>query len=55
MGKKKTACRTLVRKPEGKKPLGGARRRWVDKMKMDLVRIGWDNVGWIDLAQNGDN
>jgi hypothetical protein len=31
-----------VGKPEGKRPLGRARRRWVDNIKMDLVEIGWD-------------
>jgi hypothetical protein len=30
------------------------RRRWVDKIKMDLREIGWDGVDWIDLAQDRD-
>jgi hypothetical protein len=33
-----------VGKPEGKRPLGRPRRRWVDKIKMDLREIGWDRV-----------
>jgi hypothetical protein len=31
-------------KPEGKRPLGRARRRWVDNIKKDLRRIEWDGV-----------
>jgi hypothetical protein len=33
---KRNACRILVGKPEGKRPLGRPRRRWVDNMKIDL-------------------
>jgi hypothetical protein len=46
--------RILVGKPEGKRPLGRPRRRWVDNIKMDLREIGWDGVDWIDLAQDRD-
>jgi hypothetical protein len=42
----------LVGNPEGKRPLGRPRRRWVDNIKMDLREIGWDGMDWIDLAQN---
>jgi hypothetical protein len=42
----------LVGKPEGKRPLGRPRRRWVDNIKMDLGEVGWDGVDWIDLAQD---
>jgi hypothetical protein len=45
------ACRILVGKPEGKRPLGRPRRRWVDNIKMDLREIKWDGMDWIDLAQ----
>jgi hypothetical protein len=38
----------LVGKPEGKRPLGRPRRRWVDNFKMDLREIGWDGMDWID-------
>jgi hypothetical protein len=48
------ACRILVGKPEGKRPLGRPRRRWVDNIKMDLTEIGWDGVDWIELAQDRD-
>jgi hypothetical protein len=42
----------LAGKPEGKKPLGRPRRRWVDNIKMDFREIGWDSMDWIDLAQD---
>jgi hypothetical protein len=51
---KRNAYRILVRKPEGKRPLGRSRRRWVDNIKMDLREIGWDDMDWIDLAQDRD-
>jgi hypothetical protein len=50
MREKRNAYRLLVRKPEGKKPLGRPRRRWVDNIRMDLGEVGWGEVGWIDLA-----
>jgi hypothetical protein len=40
MGRKKNACRLLVGKPEGKKPLGRPRRRWEDNIKIDLLEVG---------------
>jgi hypothetical protein len=46
--------RILVGKPEGKKPLGRPRYRWVDNIKMDAREIGWDGMVWIDVAQNRD-
>jgi hypothetical protein len=46
--------RILVGKPEGKRPLGRPRRRWVDNIKMDLREIGWDGMDAIDLAQDRD-
>jgi hypothetical protein len=48
------AYRILVGKAEGKTPLGKPRRRWVDNIKMDLREIGWDDMDWIDLAQDRD-
>jgi hypothetical protein len=36
-----------VGKPDGKRPLGRPRRRWVDNVKMDLREIRWDVMGWI--------
>jgi hypothetical protein len=43
-----------VGKPEGKRPLGRLRRRWVDDTEMDLRKIGWGGMDWIDLAQDRD-
>jgi hypothetical protein len=38
--------------PEGKRPLGIPRRRWVDNIKMDLREM--DGMEWIDMAQDRD-
>jgi hypothetical protein len=54
MGAKRNAYRLLVGKPEGRRPLGRPRRRWVDNIKMDLVEVGLGDVDWIDLAQDRD-
>jgi hypothetical protein len=43
-----------VGKPEGKRPLGRPKRRWVDNIKTNLREIGWDGMDWIDLAQDRD-
>jgi hypothetical protein len=53
-GETMMACRILVEKPEGKRPLGRPRRRWVANIKMDLREIGWDDVDWIELATDRD-
>jgi hypothetical protein len=54
MGEKRNAYRLLVGKPEGRRPLGRPRRRWVDNIKMDLVEVGWGDVDLIGLAQDRD-
>jgi hypothetical protein len=54
LGETRNAYRILVGKPEGKRPLGRARRRWVDNIKIDLSEIGWNGMDWIDLAQDRD-
>jgi hypothetical protein len=53
-GEKMSVYRMLVGKPEGKRPLGRLRRRWVDNMKINLREIRWDGMDWIDLAQDRD-
>jgi hypothetical protein len=48
-GEKRNAYRLLVGKPEGKRPLGRSRCRWVDNIRMDLGEVGWGDVGWGDV------
>jgi hypothetical protein len=47
MEEKRNAYRILVKNPEGKRPLGRTRRKWVDNIKMDLREIG---EGWYGLV-----
>jgi hypothetical protein len=54
MGEKRSAYRKMLGKPEGKRPLGRPRRRWVNNINMDVREIGWDGMDWIDLAQDRD-
>jgi hypothetical protein len=54
MGEKRNTYRLMVRKPEGKRPLGRPRRRWVDNIKMDLLEMRWGSVDWIGLVQDRD-
>ena len=54
MGEEMVAYRVLVGKPDGKRPLGRPRRRWVDNIRMDLQEVGCGYVGWIGLAQDRD-
>jgi hypothetical protein len=48
MGETRNAYRILVGKPEGKRPLGRPKRRWVDNIIMDLREIGRDGMDWIE-------
>jgi hypothetical protein len=54
MGKKRNTHSMLVRKPEGRRPLGRPGHRWVDNIKMNFGEIWWGGVAWIDLAQDMD-
>ena len=47
--------RVLVGKPEGRRPLGRPRRRWVDNIRMDLQEVGCGYVDWIGLTQDRDS
>jgi hypothetical protein len=51
---KRNACRVLVGKPEGNRPVGTPRRRWVYIIEMELREIEWGDMDWIDLAQDRD-
>jgi hypothetical protein len=51
---KRNAYRILVGKPEGKRPLGRQRRRWVDNIKIDIRETDWVGMDWIDLGQDRD-
>jgi hypothetical protein len=53
MGEKRNVCRSLVGKPEGNKPLGRSRCRWIDNIKIGLSEIGLGGMDWISLAQDG--
>jgi len=43
-----------VGKPDGNRPLGKPRRRWVNNIRMDLQEVGCGHVDWIRLAQDRD-
>jgi hypothetical protein len=44
--------KVLVGKTEGKRPLGRARRRWGDNIRLDLKEVGWKGVNWSHLAED---
>jgi hypothetical protein len=52
MGEERKVYKVLVGKPKGKRPLGRPRRRWEDRVRMDLRKIGLGGVDWIRLAQD---
>jgi len=54
MGEVRGAYRDLVGKPEGQRPLGRPRRRWMDNIRMNLEEVGCGYMGWIGLAQDRD-
>jgi len=54
MGDSRGVYRLLVRKPDGKIPLGRPRRRWEDNIKMDLQEVESGGMDWIELAQDRD-
>ena len=54
MGEERGMYGVLVGKPEGRRPLGRPRRRWVDNIRMDLQEVGCGYVDWIGLAQDRD-
>ena len=54
MGEERGVYRVLVGKPEGRRPLGKLRRRWIDNIRMDLQEVGCGYMDWIGLAQDRD-
>jgi len=54
MGEESEVYRVLLGKPEGRRPLGRPRRRWVDNIRMDLQDVGCGYMDWIGLAQVRD-
>ena len=54
MGEERRSYKVLGRKPEGKRPLGRPRRRWVDKIRMDHQEVGCGYMNWIGMAQDRD-
>ena len=55
MGEKRGVYSVLVGKPEGRRPLGRPRCRWVDNIRMDLQEVGCEYMDWIGLAQDRDS
>jgi hypothetical protein len=43
-----------VGKPEGKRPVGRPRRRWLDNIRRDLVDVGWGDVDWLRIGTAGE-
>ena len=54
MGERRGVYRVLMRKSEGKRPLGRPRRRWEDDIKMALHEVGCWGMDWIELAHDMD-
>ena len=54
IGEERDVYMFLVGKPEGMRPLGKPRRRWVDNIRMDLQEVGCGYMDWIGLAQDKD-
>jgi len=55
MGEERGVYRVLVGKPEGRRPLGRPRRRWVYNIRMDLQEVGYGYMDWIGLDQDRDS
>jgi len=54
MGEERRVYRVLLGKPEGRRPLGRPRRRWVNNIRTDLQEVGCEYMDWIGLAQDRD-
>jgi len=54
MGEERGVYRVLLGKPEGRRPLGRPKCRWVDNIRMDHQEVGCGYMDWIGLAQDRD-
>ena len=54
MGEERGVYRVLVGKPEGKRPLGRPRCRWMNNIRMDFQEVGCGYMDWIGLAEDRD-
>ena len=54
IGEERGVYRVLLGKPEGRRPLGRPRRRWVNNIRIDLQEVGCGYMEWIELAQDRD-
>ena len=54
MGNRRGACRLLVDRPEGKGLLRRPGLSWEENIQMDIKKLGWAGMDWIDQAQNKD-
>jgi hypothetical protein len=54
MGESRGVYRVLVGKPEGKRPFGRPRRRFLSNIKIELQEVGCVGVDWIYLAEDRD-
>jgi hypothetical protein len=56
MGEERKVYKVLVRKPEGKRPLGRPRHRWENGIRMDLREIAWrvwSGFNWLRIGTGG--
>jgi hypothetical protein len=51
---KQNVYKVLLGNSEGERPLGRPKRGWEDNIKMDLIKIGWGGMDWINLTHDSD-
>jgi hypothetical protein len=50
-GDRRRACRVLVQRPEGRRPLERPGHRWEDNIEINLQEVGWGGMDWIAVAE----